>query len=197
MEKKPTRPMTPFDELTMPSELQTLKLLLPYTPVSGQQSIWILIKFMELQYTMQIFRHPENLLHTQTFHHSPASPMDMLEEVSPYLAPGDAEMLSTLCNVLNIMEMMQTFQDSSDFSGEGSADHRENNYENTDSGRQNPPMHFGGMNPMDLMMGILSPEQQEMFQMYQNMFSNSDSDIAEAENTKTDILENKEEKSHE
>ena len=31
MEKKPTKPMTPFDEVTIPFELTLLKLILPYT----------------------------------------------------------------------------------------------------------------------------------------------------------------------
>lgn len=178
MEKKPPRPMTPFDELTMPSELQTLKLLLPYTPVSRQQSVWIMIKFMELQYTIQFFSHPENLLHTQAFRHFPASLAEMLEEISPYLPPEEAEMLDTFRNVMNIMEMMQMFQNSSDFS--------ENDSENTASAAQNSPLNFGGMNPLDLMSGMLSPEQQEMFQMYQSMFSNTDNNISDTDISSAD-----------
>lgn len=203
MEKKPPRPMTPFDELTMPSELQTLKLLLPYTPVSGQQSVWILIKFMELQYTIQFFSHPENFLHTQAFRHFPATPAEMLEEISPYLSSEEAAMLDTFRNVMNIMEMMQMFQNTSDFYGDdssgksgeyssdASAEHSSDNSgeysENTASERRNSPLNFGGMNPMDLMLGMLSPEQQEMFQMYQSMFSDMDTDNSESDNSGTDI----------
>ena len=38
MEKRPPRPMTPFDELVSSPQLQMIKLLLPYVPVSGPAS---------------------------------------------------------------------------------------------------------------------------------------------------------------
>lgn len=171
MEKKPPRPMTPFDELTIPAELQTLKLLLPYTPVSEQQSIWIFIKFMELQHTIEFFQQQQNTLHSQTFRHFPISAADMLEEIAPYLPPETASMLDTFRNVMNIMEMMQMFQEYTDVSENPT----ENHSADADAEPQNPPPAFGGMNPMDLIMGMLSPEQQEMFQTYQSMFSNPES----------------------
>lgn len=180
MEKRPPRPMPPFDELTIPSELQTLKLLLPYTPVSEQQSIWILIRFLELQHTIQFFRQQQNRLHSQTFRHFPASTEDMLKEIGPYLPPETAAMLDTFRNAMNIMEMMQMFQENTDASGNHSADTDAsgnspgNHSADTDSPEQQSPFNFSGINPMDLMMGMLSPEQQEMFQMYQSMFSDMD-----------------------
>ena len=42
MEKKPTKPMTPFDEVTIPFELTLLKLILPYTSAAKEQTVWIL-----------------------------------------------------------------------------------------------------------------------------------------------------------
>lgn len=186
MDKKPPRPMTPFDELTMPAELQTLKLLLPYTPVSEQQFVWIFIKFIELQHTIRFFRASENRLHTQTFRHFPASWAEMFEEISPYLPPKEADMMNTLQNVMNIIEMMQMFQDHTDVSEDPSAE----NSADAGSHAPNSPANFGGMDPMNLMMGMLSPEQQEMFQMYQSMFSDMDSpgtDVPDGSSPGTDV----------
>lgn len=184
MEKKPPRPMPPFDELTIPAELQTLKLLLPYTPVSEQQSLWILIKFMELQHTIQFFRQQQNRLHSQTFRRFPVSMAEMLEEITPYLPPEEAEMLNTFRNVMNIMEMMQMFQENTDASESPPEKHSAD----TGSPGQQSPFHFDSMNPMDLMMGMLSPEQQEMFRMYQSMFSDMDdfdSDSSDTDSSET------------
>lgn len=139
MEKKSTTPLSPFDELTIPSELQLLKLILPYTPVTNQKMLGILIKFLELEYTIDFFQHCTLKLHSQTTD-APVSFSNIISEIAPYLSKRDSQMLASVQNILNILEMMQTFQDTSSTS------------------------------PADLFSGMLSPEQQEMFQMYQTMF---------------------------
>lgn len=139
MEKKSTTPLSPFDELTIPSELQLLKLILPYTPVTDQKMLGILIKFLELEYTIDFFQHCTLKLHSQTTD-APVSFSNIISEIAPYLSKRDSQMLASVQNILNILEMMQTFQDTSSTS------------------------------PADLFSGMLSPEQQEMFQMYQTMF---------------------------
>ena len=139
MEKKSTTPLSPFDELTIPSELQLLKLILPYTPVTNQKMLGILIKLLELEYTIDFFQHCTLKLHSQTTD-APVSFSNIISEIAPYLSNRDSQMLASVQNILNILEMMQTFQDTSSTS------------------------------PADLFSGMLSPEQQEMFQMYQTMF---------------------------
>lgn len=178
MEKKTPRPMTPFDELTTPYPLSILKLMLPYIAPGGGSSLWILVKFMELKYTISITRHPEQILSSHSFDNLPDSPVKLLDEIAPYLPPEQAQMADSFRNIMNMMEMMQmmqSFNDSSENASEtGGIDSM-----------------FSGMNPMDMMMGMLSPEQQEMFQMYQNMFSDNDNsgntkqENAEQENFRT------------
>lgn len=176
MEKKSTTPMTPFDEWTVPNELHTLKLLLPYTPAASQQALGILIKVMELQNTIQYFDRQKNLLHEQDFSPGVSSPMKMLEEISPYLPPEQANMLETFRNVMNMMDMVQMMQNLSNDTGSTSTDG--NDFESENSNKTNSFMNFGGtgsgFDPMQLVMGMLSPEQKDMFEMYQTMFSQTD-----------------------
>lgn len=195
MEKKPPRPMTPFDEWTVPNELHTLKLLLPYTPTASQPALGMLIKVIELQHTMDYFQQKKVFLHSQDFSGGFSSPLDMLEEISPYLPPEEANMINTFRNMMNIMDMvqmMQTFsdtcEDASDKSNTSDGDIPSTGIENSENrssftasdtqGSQDTPSKpdgFGsGFNPMSLVMGMLSPEQQEMFEMYQAMFSQSE-----------------------
>lgn len=162
MEKKPPRPMTPFDEWTVPDELHTLKLLLPYTPAASQPALGMLIKVIELQHTMDFFQQKKNHIHSQDFSGSFSSPLDMLEEISPYLPPKEADMVSTFRNMMHIMDMVQMMQASS---GAG---------EDVPSTPDGPG---SGFNPMGMVMGMLSPEQQEMFEMYQDMFSQPESSM--------------------
>lgn len=190
MEKKMPKPMTPFDELVIPQQLHMLKLFLPYTPSSNQHFLGVFIKFLELKETIAFFQDSKNNLHTQAFHRdSPPSPTEMLTELKPYMPPQQSEMMDSFLNMMNIMEMMQMFQgnDGGDSSG------------NTDSGGfggmnnmgNMADMFSGGFNPMDMMMGMMTPEQQNMFQMYNNMFASEmdspenppDDNAAEESNT--------------
>lgn len=168
MEQRPQKPMIPFDELVTPPMLQMLKLFLPYTPASNQRFLGVFVKFLELKETISFFQKPSYNSYTQAFSSSQASsPMEMLMNMRPYLPPQQAEMMESFLNMMNIMEMVQMFQDSApsgenafgDMGGPGNADNSGN-------------MFSGGFNPMDMVMGMLTPDQQNMFQMYNDMFSN-------------------------
>ena len=149
--------MTPFDELVTTPELQIIKLLIPYTPVSGRKTLAGMVKFMELRETLRLFRSPSSGLQAQMLSEDgPLSPIDVLNSFRPYLKPKDASMLDMIINIremMSVMEMMQASQESA---------------EENDS----------TFDPMKLLTGILPPEQQEMFQMYSDMFSQA-SDSAE------------------
>lgn len=81
---------------------------------------------------------------------SRAQPKDMLDGLKPYMSPAEKEMMEQMSGMMNMMEMVQNMQAMSDASSQDSA----------------------GFNPMDMMKGMLSPEQQEMFDMYNAMFEN-------------------------
>lgn len=164
MEKQPPKPMTPFDELVIPQQLHMLKLILPYTPSSNQQFLGVFIKFLELKETMAFFQNSGNPLHTQAFNRSsPPTAMEMLQEIKPYMPPKEAEMMDTFSNMMNIMEMVQMFQGSGGDTGGSPFGDMSDMFSSFGGGS-------GGINPMDMMMGMLTPEQQNMFQMYNHMF---------------------------
>ena len=192
MEKKTSRPMTPFDEWTVPNELHTMKLLLPYTPADSQPVLGMLIKVIELQHTMEYFQHTKKSMHSQDLSSGFSSPLDILDEISPYLPPEQAGMIDTFRNMMNIMDMvqmMQVFSDSNEAppadpdgrgeenpsAGSGSPDTRPPFTDSSDHDNREASTKTDGLgsrfNPMNLVMGMLSPEQQEMFEMYQTMFS--------------------------
>ena len=77
-----------------------------------------------------------------------SSPANILEGLKPYMEPAEKEMMEQMSGMMNMMEMVQNMQAMSDSSSQGMA----------------------GFNPMDMMKGMLTPEQQEMFDMYNAMF---------------------------
>lgn len=98
MESKTQKPMTPFDVLTTPSHLYTLKLLLPYTPPSMQHIVAIYIKIQELNYTFRHFHGCEN--HFGISH--------IFSDLKAYMSPEEQEQMENMENILNMMAMMQS-----------------------------------------------------------------------------------------
>lgn len=143
---------TPFDELISNQNLQMLKLIIPYTPPETQRFLAVYVKFSELQYTMDFFQNFKKELHTQDFEKKAFSPLDMIQEIRPYLPEQLSETFDTVLNMINMMELFETVQEMPGFG------------EDTDS----------GFNPMSMMKNMLPPEQQGMFDMYSTMLSQND-----------------------
>lgn len=134
--------LTPFDQLTSSTQLQMLKLMLPYMPSGNQRMLAVYVRFSELQHTLNFFRHSNGTLSAQNIQKEHTSPLDILVEIRPFLNPKDAETIDMLLNALNMMNMFSEMQAA----GAGEDD------------------------LLSMMKGVLSPEQQEMFQMYSTMF---------------------------
>lgn len=159
MEKTPPKPMTPLDELVNPSFLYTLKLFLPYVPSSMQRILAIFLKFTELKKTMDSF---------YGFNNTPQKSFsdNILNDLKPYMNPKEQEMMEQMEGMMNMMEMMQQMQQASSSSSNGDTE---------------------GFSPFDLMKGMMDPEQQNMFDMYNDIFdqatnhSNSNSQEGESD----------------
>lgn len=154
MEKKPPEPMTPFDELVTSPVLQAVKLLIPYTPASGRQMLAAFVKMQELRQALYLFNGRQSSIRAQALDKTPSSLFDILTSLKPYLSRRDAEMLDMIINLKEIMETAEMMKETSSYS----------------NGEE-------GFSPMDLVMGMLTPEQQETFRMYNAMFSQTPDDI--------------------
>lgn len=218
MEKRTPRPMTLFDELTMPPQFRMMKLMLPFTPAQTRPMLAILIKFMELQHTIRLFSEnpdalspPQDSLARADMANTQGFSLHMIEEILPYLAPQERDMFENMKNMMNMMEMMQMMQEmqgmqesqemqgmqeSQEMQGmqesqerQGMQESREiretdDHQETADAqGPQKPQgasgTTFSGLNPMELLQNMLSPQQQEMFRTYQNIFESEGGDSHE------------------
>lgn len=138
--------MTPFDELVTSPELQAVKLLLPYLPASGRRPIAACVKFLELRQTLTLLGNRGGVS-AQMFRKEPgASPLEILSALRPYLGKKECDTLDMILNLKDMMNMMDMMKNT--------------------SGGNTPPV-----DPMELLSGMLSPEQQEMFRTYDAMFS--------------------------
>lgn len=209
MDKRTPRPMTLFDELTMPPQFRMMKLMLPYTPATTRPMLAILIKFMELQHTIRLFSENPNALSPSqdslaqgNTANAQGFSLHMIEEILPYLAPQERDMFENMKNMMGMMEMMQMMQEMQEMP---ETDDRQETAEEQGPRKPQgehggytdgtpPPGRpgfsdgaaqastgtpFSGLNPMDLLQNMLSPQQQEMFRTYQNIFESEGGDSHE------------------
>lgn len=149
--------MTPFDELVSSPQLQIMKLMIPYAPARGRRALAACVKFMELRETLRIFSNSGGGIRAQMIgDEEPFTPLDILNSFRPYLRPREAAALDMIINIKEMMSVMEMMQSTP--SPEGSGE------EST------------AFDPMDLLAGMLSPEQQEMFRMYSEIFSHTADD---------------------
>lgn len=156
MDRDVPGPMTPFDELVTTPELQMIKLLIPYAPASGRQTLAALVKYTELRKAVRLFHSGGRFPGIRAFEEpAPDTPADLLEQMRPYLTPQQASALDMIVRVQEMMPLIEMLQASGAMSG------------NTGEG-SGPGFDFS-----DLLAGMLTPEQQEMFAEYSEMFSHS------------------------
>lgn len=144
MDQSDNDKMTPFDRLISSRQLQMLKLMIPYAPPGQQRTLAIYTKFLELEHTIDFFQHIGSDIHTQTFEKETSSPIDILDELHPYLPEQIRNSMDSILSMFNMMEMVSAMKGD----------------------------------PMDMMKEMLTPEQQNMFEMYNTMFNETvDSDV--------------------
>ncbi|MBQ7841763.1 MAG: hypothetical protein IJ390_14940 [Lachnospiraceae bacterium] len=159
-----------FDTLYTNNHIQILKILLPFFDVTSRRRMAILIKFMELQYTIEHFqKYPQELLAAEIGGADSGSQkkpdiIAIFEQIKNFCTPSERSMFEQLANMKKTMDMyeemqgmMQMFsqmQSAEDCSGAASEDVSE----------------MQNANPMDMLKGMLSPEQQAMFDLFQSSF---------------------------
>lgn len=153
MDRNLPGPMTPFDDLVTSPELQIMKLLIPYVPASKRQMLAACIKLMEFRETIHIFNGGRGAVKAQMLREEEIpSLIDLLNSFRPYLKPREIAVLDMVINLQEMISVMEMMQNAS----------------SSESGN-------AGLNPMDLLSGMLSPEQQEMFHMYSDLFFQAES----------------------
>lgn len=163
-----------FDTIYTNNHIRILKVLLPYFDPNSQKKLAVMIKFMELRYTMDYFaRSASSFSAGLTASARQPDIVKIFEQIKNFCTPSERAMFEQLSNMKKSMEMyeemmgmMQLFnQFSEGYDSACSFDPPQD---------QNPNSSpFGAANPMDMLKGMLSPEQQSMFDLFQSSFGNS------------------------
>lgn len=166
MDREHPEPMTPFDELVTTPGLQMVKLLLPFLPASGRRVMAAYIKFTELKTAVSLFHSGHGAVSAQMFEDEQySSPADILNRLRPYLNPGQQSILDMLITVREMMPLMEMLQNTGN------------------TGRSEDS---SGAFPTDLsgiLAGMLTPEQQDLFRMYSDLFSQSGGNVPKGDDS--------------
>ncbi len=178
MEQTENQAIVTFDTLYTNNHIQILKVLLPYFDIQSRKRLAILIKFMELRYTMDYFARYAALHAVEARDKTGGQPdiVAIFEQIKNFCTPSERAMFDQLANMKKSMEMyeemmgmMQVFsQMTQETSPAGQADP-------DIPGEPDRPGSAGAAadsaapqsNPIDMLKGLLSPEQQAMFEMFQ------------------------------
>lgn len=146
-----------FDALYTNNQIQKFKVILPYMEPSMQKNMAVYIKYMELKYTMDLFKnHPFHICSASNGDEKPDI-KQLFHELKHYCSENEAKQLEQMESLLQTVEMYQEMSQTMnamqemfpDMGGAGS-----------DNGSDT--------SMADMLMGMLSPEQKAMYEAFCN-----------------------------
>ena len=171
-----------FDALYTTNQIQKLKVLLPYIEPSMQKHLAVYIKYMELQYTIQLTKkHTATLCGCGLSQPEKTDLKKLCKELCLYSTPEEIRQLEQIQNMLQTFETIQEMSQTMSAMQEIFPDmNMESLFENPLSGTvPSEDAPFGeaaddlektspsGSPMMDMLMHMLTPEQREMYEMFQ------------------------------
>lgn len=148
-----------FDTLYTTNHIQMLKVLLPHLPQKQKNEFAVFIKYMELQYTIELSRKSKHKINICTA--SSAEALDiasLIEELQPYCTEQERKTFSRMAETFQTLHMFQDIQKYKDLFS-------------TMSDSENDSGESSNMDMSQMLKGMLSPEQQAMFDMFQSQAS--------------------------
>lgn len=162
MEKQDHDSIQAFDARYTTGQLQLLKIFLPFCPPDVRRSMVVMIRFMEFRHTLSYVRtHPEAFREEPV----PFSLNDLCERMKDHCSPELRSMLEQLQSMQNMMQMYEEMQQMMEIFRAAEETATDN------AGEEGKKAAEGsGMDPVSMLSGLLTPEQMEMFQMFQSDF---------------------------
>lgn len=160
-----------FDALYTTNQMQKLKVLLPYIEPSMQKHLAVYIKYMELQYTMNYTkRHPTTLSGCGLSQPEKPDLRKLCKELSLYSTQEEIRQLEQIQNIIQtfetVQEMTQTMNAMQEIFPDLSMDGLAGQFSNTSGGDSS--QEGNNASPMmDMLMNMLTPEQREMYEMFE------------------------------
>lgn len=169
-----------FDTLYTNNHIQMLKIVMPYFDAQAQGQLAVYIKYLEFRHTLDHFSHPHELSGC-SFHKEEFNINKICSQLSPFCNSAEKEKLERIAGIFRsiemykemsrTMEMMKEFAPDLFANGLGNIFPSEDAQASPDGSDTDSPdgsHHFSNQqnnNMMEMLMGMLSPEQKSIFEM--------------------------------
>ncbi len=134
--------LTEFDIATSGVEIQMLKAFVPFAEPSQQKSLALCIRMLEFMKTMDFYN---NMTTPCPLSRNSKDKKDILNEIKKFCPKKDMEIFEMMSNMDNISEYVKMYEAMSAPKGDNKQ--------------------------TDLLKNFLSPEQQKLFESYENMLN--------------------------
>lgn len=159
MEDREHEFVSEFDEMTTTDRIRMLKTALPYADMSMQRYMAIYIKLLELMYIINYFRNEPQKFSARFSKCKSNDPREVMNGLKKYCSKSEQASVEQILQMMQAFEMYQKYSalmqplaamnaGASDSCGTASSSAKD---------------------PLASLMGMLSPEQQKMFEMFKEM----------------------------
>lgn len=166
MPAKPPHPsivLTEFDEKTIGTSTQMLKVLIPFLDPEQQRMFGLMVRIMEFNMTIDYF----NRHRIAACAFAPRCRQDMLSELKDYCSPEERKQLDMMLGMIKASQMQAAFAQASERFNDG-ADCCKDDCKDNSSG-QKERSKKAGPSPLDMLSGFLTPEQLKLCRQYEDM----------------------------
>lgn len=149
--------LTEFDSVICDSHIQMMKSAIPFVGPREQRFLSIYVKYIELSKTINLAKNlkPDSLGVCSITGKKPSGDNnDFLQTIRKYCSPAERETIDMITNMISAYKMLRTYKEtmaSAESTGK-EADGKDNSI-------------------INILKSQLSPEQQEMFDMYSSMIT--------------------------
>lgn len=136
-----------LEQMITTHQMQLLKKALPYVDIEEQKFLSIYIKFREFANTFFLFQDSGQVsqLKIQATEKNQKNFNTLLTDLKKVCTKEEAQMIDILQNIMQAFKLYQTYQDIQ-------------------------PEPDGKVSPQDILSAMLTPQQQQMFEMYKGLF---------------------------
>lgn len=147
-----------FDALFTTNHIKILKIFMTYSSFETQKSLAPIIKYMELQYTLEYFKkHPYHIC-TNISSEKEFDMLNFVKEIKCYCSPEERENIKKMENFYQTMNMVKDMEATMSNLQEQTG----MNFGDMMNGQSNFEMN-------DILSSMLTPEQKSMFELFNTM----------------------------
>lgn len=173
MDKKEFIALTDFDIITTGTSMQMLKAYIPYLEFEEQRIIALIIRFVEMNKTMEYFKNCEI---PGPLHKCSHDKENMMRDVMCYCSPQERNIVGAMDMFSNMSNMSEMFNSMSNMSNMSNMTDMINNFKGAGDMMSKMTAASTGQSSsdnsgMDMLKNFLSPEQKEMYESYQKILN--------------------------